>query len=88
MFYLICRNLDERSGLIKSLKENNILAVFHYLSLHSSSYYVNRHDGRALPECDRYADTLVRFPMFYDLTIDDVERISELVKVYFQLISR
>ena len=83
MFYLICRNLEERTALIKYLKDNDILAVFHYLSLHSSAYYADKHDGRELPECDRYADTLVRLPMFYDLEIKDVEEICELVKNHY-----
>lgn len=83
MFYLVCRNLEERTALIKHLKDNDVLAVFHYLSLHSSAYYADKHDGRALPECDRYADTLVRLPMYYDLEIEDVERICNLIKDYY-----
>lgn len=83
MFYLVCRNLEERTALIKHLKDNDILAVFHYLSLHSSSYYADKHDGRELPECDRYADTLVRLPIYYDLEIEDVERICNLIKDYY-----
>lgn len=83
MFYLVCRNLEERTALIKHLKDNDVLAVFHYLSLHSSAYYADKHDGRALPECDRYADTLVRLPMYYDLEIEDVERICNLIKEYY-----
>ena len=83
MFYLVCRNLEERTALIKYLKDNDILAVFHYLSLHSSAYYADKHDGRELPECDRYADTLVRLPMYYDLEIEDVERICELIKMFY-----
>lgn len=79
MFYLVCRNLEERTALIKFLKEHEIQAVFHYLSLHSSEYYKNKHDGRELPECDRYMDTLVRLPMYYDLEIADVERICACV---------
>ena len=79
MFYLICNDLTERSGLIRDLKENDILAVFHYLSLHSSEYYKDKHDGRLLPECDRYADCLVRLPMYYDLTEEDVERVCEKI---------
>lgn len=75
MFYLVCNSLAERTALIKRMKENDIMAVFHYLSLHSSEYYKDRHDGRALPECDRYADCLVRLPMYYDLGIEDVEHI-------------
>ena len=79
MFYLVCNSLEERSALIKKLKENDILSVFHYLSLHSSEYYKDKHDGRLLPECDRYADCLVRLPMFYDLSESDVERICEVI---------
>ena len=79
MFYLVLPSLEQRSALIQHLKDNGIMAVFHYLSLHSSAYYVDKHDGRELPECDRYADTLVRLPMYYDLEIEDVERICKLI---------
>ena len=79
MFYLVCNNLEERSALIRRLKDNNILAVFHYLSLHSSEYYKDKHDGRSLPECDRYADCLVRLPMYYNLEESDVKRICDVI---------
>lgn len=80
MFYLICNSLDERSQLIKRLKDNGILAVFHYLSLHSSPYYTDKHDGRELLECDRYADCLVRLPMYYDLKDEEVREICDIIK--------
>ena len=83
MFYLVLSNLEKRTALIKYLKEHDIQSVFHYLSLHSSQYYQDKHDGRALPECDRYADTLMRLPMFYDLEIEDVENICELIHKYY-----
>ena len=79
MFYLVCNNLQERTALIQALKDNGVLAVFHYLSLHSSPYYHDKHDGRSLPECDRFADCLVRLPMFYDLNEDDVDKICDLI---------
>ncbi|MBQ6723172.1 MAG: dTDP-4-amino-4,6-dideoxygalactose transaminase [Paludibacteraceae bacterium] len=77
MFYLVFPSLEKRTALIQHLKDNDIMAVFHYLSLHSSQFYKEKHDGRELPECDRYADTLVRLPMYYDLEIEDVERICK-----------
>ena len=80
MFYLVCNSLEERTALIQKLKENDILAVFHYLSLHSSPYYRDKHDGRDLPNCDRYADCLVRLPMYYDLTKADVERVCGVIR--------
>lgn len=80
MFYLVLPDLEKRTALIQHLKDNGIMAVFHYLSLHSSAYYLDKHDGRVLPECDRYADTLVRLPMYYDLEVEDVKRICECIK--------
>lgn len=79
MFYLVCRNLEARTALIKCLKEHGAQAVFHYLSLHSSPFYAPKHDGRVLPECDRYADCLVRLPMYYDLTEEDVREICGII---------
>ena len=67
MYYLVCRTLNERTRLIDKLKEHNILAVFHYQSLHKSPFYGTKHDGRELPLSDRYSDCLVRLPMYYDL---------------------
>jgi dTDP-4-amino-4,6-dideoxygalactose transaminase len=80
MFYLVCNNLEERTALIKKLKENGVLAVFHYLSLHSSEFYNDKHDGRDLPNCDRYADCLVRLPLFYELREEEVEEIVKIIK--------
>lgn len=82
MFYLVCNNLEQRTALIKHLKDNGVLAVFHYLSLHSSPYYQDKHDGRVLPECDRYADCLVRLPMYYDLKDEEVIEICKLIKEF------
>ena len=68
MFYFVCRNLEERTKLLAYLKENDILAVFHYLSLHLSKYYKdNSSHIPTLPNCDRFADCLVRLPMYYEL---------------------
>ena len=72
MFYLVCKDLEQRTSLINHLKDNNILAVFHYLSLHKSPFYVSKHDDRILSETDRYSDCLVRLPMFFELDPSDV----------------
>ena len=70
MFYLLFSDLAGRSDFIAKMKARDILTVFHYLPLHSSVYYAKRHDGRALPNCDRYADTLVRLPLYCGLGPD------------------
>lgn len=85
MFYIVCRNLEERSGLIKFLKEHEILAPFHYLSLHKSDYYKAHNDNiPKLPYCDMYADCLVRMPMFYELKLEQVDMIVATIKEYFK----
>lgn len=84
MFYLVCRSLEERSALIKYLKENSIQAVFHYLSLHSSPYYHDKHDGRPLPNCDRYADCLVRLPMYFDLNEESIVAICSYIGDFYK----
>lgn len=79
MYYLVCRSLEQRTDLINKLKENGIMAVFHYLSLHSSEYYHDKHDGRMLNNTDHFADCLVRLPMFYELTNDEVDKIVRVI---------
>jgi len=83
MFYLVCNSLDERTSLIQLLKDNGILSVFHYLALHKSQFYAEKHDGRALPETERYADCLLRLPLFYELEKDDVLKITDLILGFY-----
>jgi dTDP-4-amino-4,6-dideoxygalactose transaminase len=83
MFYLVCGSLEARSGLIASLKQAGIMAVFHYQSLHKSSYFAPLHDGRQLPHADRYTDCLVRLPLFYELSENDVHRICDVILRHF-----
>ncbi len=78
MFYLVCPNNRTRSEIISYLAECNIKAVFHYLSLHSSEFYSKNHDGRILHNCDKYSETLLRLPFFYELNVQKV--IENLVK--------
>jgi len=77
LFYIVCKSLEARTALIAKLKAEGVNAVFHYLSLHSSPYYQAKHDGRALPQCDRYADCLVRLPLFFELEPASVEAICQ-----------
>lgn len=79
MFYLVCSGLQQRTALIAALKEQGIHAVFHYLSLHDSPYFQRKHDGRELSNSDRFSNSLLRLPMFYELSNDDVDRITKTV---------
>ena len=84
MFYLVCRSLDERSALIQYLKNNNVLAVFHYLSLHLSEYYTST--NLSVPElhnCDKFADNLVRLPLYYELNESEVATVINLINEFY-----
>lgn len=83
MFYLVCRNLKERTALLNHLKNSGILAVFHYLSLHKSPFYKKQHGKKALPQADRFTDCLVRLPLYYELSNSEQDKvISEILKFY------
>ncbi len=83
IFYFVCSSNNERSKLIEFLSKNNIQAVFHYQSLHSSPYYRNKHDGRNLLNSDRYSQCLIRLPLFYDLKKEEQEFIcAKIIEFY------
>jgi dTDP-4-amino-4,6-dideoxygalactose transaminase len=75
--------LAQRTALIAALKDAGIHATFHYLSLHESPYFRERHDGRPLPNSDRFTDTLVRLPFYFELKDEQVDHICENVLKFF-----
>ncbi len=82
MFYIVCNNTEIRKDLLASLKSEGIYAVFHYLSLHKSPYYIDKHDGRDLPNSDRFTENLVRLPLFYDLKDEEIKFIIAEIKAF------
>lgn len=82
MFYIVCENGTMRSNLIDYLKARDVMAVFHYLPLHKSAFYANKHDGRNLANCERYAERLVRLPFYYELTDKEQMKIIDDIKTF------
>ena len=84
MFYIKAKDLDERTRLIDYLKENGINAVFHYIPLHSAP--AGREYGRFTGE-DKYttkeSERLIRLPMYFGLTENEVEYVADKVKGFF-----
>lgn len=83
MFYIVLNNLQSRTGLIDHLRKHDILAVFHYLSLHKSEFHIAL--GAIcpdLPNSDRFTDCLLRLPLYYTLELRDVEYICNLINEY------
>jgi dTDP-4-amino-4,6-dideoxygalactose transaminase len=85
MYYIGCRSLKERTELVAHLKQNNINAVFHYLSLHKSQFYAPKYHGPDLPNSDRWTDTLLRLPLFYDLTTEQVGFICDQIEAFYHV---
>lgn len=84
IFFLVCSSLNVRTQLISFLKEKGVAAVFHYQSLHNSPYYKDKHDGRQLPNSDYFSDCLLRLPLFFELTENNVNYISDLICSFFR----
>ena len=85
MFYIKCNDLEDRTRLISYLKKQDIMAVFHYIPLHSAPAGLKF--GRFHGE-DKYTTTeserLLRLPMYYGLTADNVNYIVNSIALYYQ----
>lgn len=84
MFYIKTKDMEERSRLIDFLKQKEILTVFHYVPLHSAP--AGMKFGRFHGE-DKYttkeSERLLRLPLFYTLTAEQVEYITEQIKAFY-----
>ena len=84
MFYIKTKNLEERSALISYLKENGVLAVFHYIPLHGAP--AGQKYGEFIGE-DKYTtrerERLVRLPMYYNLSEEDITYVAELISRFY-----
>ena len=84
MFYLVFQSLKQRTAFIAHLKDNGIYAVFHYLSLHKSPYFQDKYQGGELCYSDKYTDCLVRLPLYYELSNEDLDKIIGVVKSFIK----
>ena len=82
IFYMVCKSINQRDQIIRYLKEKGIYAVFHYLSLHKSDYCKSTSGENNLPFSDMYSDRLVRLPLFYELTSDNIEFILKTINSF------
>ncbi len=82
-YFIILRDAATRDSLIRFLREHAIETAFHYLSLHRSPYYANKHHQQ-LPNADRFERCLLRFPIHDLVSPADIERIAELLEYFFR----
>lgn len=79
IFYVVFSSLENRTKCIKQLKDNDFQAVFHYLSLHESEFYKDTYSGEALFWSNEYSNRLLRLPLFYELSLNDVDEIINII---------
>lgn len=85
IFYLVCRTLSERDRLLRYLNDEGVNAIFHYLALHKSPFFSSQYIGVSLPNVERFANTLVRLPLYFELSEELVKSICKLIiKFYAQ----
>lgn len=84
MFYIKAKDLEERTALIKYLKENEILAVFHYVPLHSAPAgkkfgVFHGKDEYTTKESER----LIRLPLYYNLKEEDLNKVVDCIYKFY-----
>jgi dTDP-4-amino-4,6-dideoxygalactose transaminase len=67
IYYRVFDEPSSREAYIERLNKQNIQAIFHYLPLHQSPYYKDKHDDRILTNAEHYASCLVRLPLYFEL---------------------
>lgn len=85
IFYMITKNLEERTRLIEYLRDNNIYTVFHYIPLHSSP--AGKKFGRWVGDMDvtdQMSDRVLRLPLFFEMSDSDVERVTNCIFRFYK----
>jgi dTDP-4-amino-4,6-dideoxygalactose transaminase len=81
MYYLLFKNLNDRTFFISELKRNNINSVFHYQSLNKSPFYLKNNVSKDLYYSDLYTDCLVRLPFYYELDTSSIIKTINNIKL-------
>jgi dTDP-4-amino-4,6-dideoxygalactose transaminase len=86
MFYILTSDIERRSALIAHLQQAGILAVFHYVPLHSSPYGQSLGArGGALPVTEEMSARVLRLPLYYDMTEADVAAVGEAILDFYRV---
>lgn len=85
MFYILVGDIEERTDLINHLREAGILAVFHYVPLHSSPFArALGCDQEPLPVTEDVSARLLRLPMYFELTDREVEEVATCILGFYR----
>lgn len=84
MFFVKAADINDRTDLIKYLREKDISTAFHYIPLHSSPAGIKygRFNGEDI-YTTKESERLLRLPMHYELTLEEVENVCDCIKAYY-----
>ncbi|MBN2789804.1 MAG: dTDP-4-amino-4,6-dideoxygalactose transaminase [Candidatus Delongbacteria bacterium] len=82
MFYIMVDNFDTRSRMIEYLSKKGVLAIFHYVPLHNAPYWKGKYEDIHLPVTEKVSSTLLRLPLFYGITEDEIMYIVQAIKEF------
>jgi len=85
MFFVLTKNPAERPALLDFLRKKEVYAVFHYLPLHSSDFFHDKHDGRSLPITDHFSDCVIRLPFYNEITEEEISYVVDAVKKFYSV---
>ncbi len=84
IFFIKCKDINQRTNLINYLKENQVYSVFHYVPLHSS--YAGKQFGEMKGEdiyTTKESERILRLPLHYNISNDDIEKVVSLIKCFY-----
>jgi dTDP-4-amino-4,6-dideoxygalactose transaminase len=83
IFYLLTNDHQQQLSMLNFLKQSGVQAIFHYLPLHQSPFIAKQGKQPQLPNAERFADTLVRLPLYMELTKHQIKQVVNTVKDFF-----
>jgi len=83
MFYFLTDSYGERTDLVQFLAGKGISAIFHYIPLHEAPFWKGKYDGLILENTDRISKSLLRLPMFFELSEEEIVYICGSIKEFY-----
>lgn len=86
MFYILLESAQQLKEIIHFLSNSGIMAIFHYIPLHKSSFWKGKYQHISLPVTDRVSETLLRLPLYYDIEPSTIKYIADKISNFFNAI--
>ncbi len=85
IFYVVTNSPLAQRILLYALKHAGVQAIFHYMPLHQSSFYTQGMAPASLPHAERFAETLIRLPLFVELTPAEIDIVVQAIRTCFEV---